>query len=221
METRAVREWQRLANEILDASWEFMNCCSVNFDRGFIGELLTLSQLIRTYDRVLSDEGNGISYLGSSKKNIDIQLLLEGRDIRINCKGTTIHEGQRPKWVRQHARKFCSISLSSDGVYEIRPKEDYDPNFFYVYVDVKAWLNTHRPDFFVLSDEEVKRNFGADYARNWNGRPARRNDSDDMWVGCSSDPNAYSYDLSDYSDNTLSRFAGCIKEPGAGICQRT
>jgi hypothetical protein len=110
MDSRITKEWGTLADTILDASREFMNSCNASFDRGFIGELLTLSQLIRTYKSALSNEGNRISYLGSSKRGTDIQLSLNGYDIKINCRGTTIHVDGKPRWVRQHARKFLYYS---------------------------------------------------------------------------------------------------------------
>jgi hypothetical protein len=217
MDMTIAKEWERSANKILDVSWEFMKSCNVSFDRGFVGELLTLSQLIRTYEDVLSIEGNRISYLGSSIKGHDIQLLLNDYDIKINCKGTTLHVDGKPRWVRQHARKFCTIVPNSHGICKITPREDYEPNFFYVYVDIKKWLDTHCPDFFVLSDEEAKKNFGADYATNYNGEPRRTNDSDDMWVGFSGDRNKYGYDLNQYNDNTLSRFEEYLRKPKAQV----
>lgn len=56
MDIRIIKEWERLANTILDASRGFMKSCNASFDRGFIGELLTLPQLIKAYENVLSDD---------------------------------------------------------------------------------------------------------------------------------------------------------------------
>jgi hypothetical protein len=108
---------------------------------------------------------------------------------------------------------FCTIVPNSRDNRRISPRRDYESSFFYVYVDIKRWLDKHGPDFFILSDEEAKGNFGADYARNWNGQPRRTNDSDDMWVGFSGDRIKYGYDLNQYRDNTLSRFKEYLRKP--------
>lgn len=165
MDNEKLKKWKTLANTILEASRDFMNSGNEKFARGIIGELLTFSRLISTYENdLLSSNNNEIVYLGSSRKGLDINLLLNGNKIEINSKGTTEYDKNgKPKWVRQHARNFCTFSDNQDGTNTISPITNYKDDFFYIYVDIKKWLQTAGADFFVLSDEEAKKIFGKKY----------------------------------------------------------
>lgn len=197
LDRKKLDDWEKLTNAVLKSSRDFMRSCNEKFGRGFIGELLTFSQLISRYKSEFSIANNELIYYGSSKKGVDIRMVLNGNNIEINSKGTTVHDKMGPKWVRQHARSFCIIQDIGD-ISKIIPRTDYLPNFFYIYVDIKKWIDGGSPDFFILSDEDAKKTFGEVYKSNYDGKPKRKTDSDDMWV-------LYS-DIKGFKDNDLSLF---------------
>ena len=60
-------------------------------------------------------------------------------------------------------------------------KTNFDPNLFYVFVDVGTWLKNNNADYFVLSDKRAKSIFGRKYRNGANGK-IRKTGSTDFWV---------------------------------------
>lgn len=197
MDTQKLNDWKEKADKLLESSRDFMiSTDNKTFARGIIGELLTFSQLISKYERELIFNENKIKYYGSSKKGYDFKLSLNGCDIEIDSKATTNYVKQKPRWVRQHARKFCEFLDNQDGTKNIIPRKD---NFFYIYVDVKKWLDDSKADFYILSNYETIEEFGSYYKQfaetyelDHNGEKRK---SDDMWVEYDS--------IKKYKDNDL------------------
>ena len=195
MDKRKLKDWESDVSNILIASQKFMKSCNKMFGRGYIGELLVFQQLIKSFERELILDQNKIIYHGSSKKDFDFELYLNGNIIQVNAKGTlVVDKDSNPKWVRQHALKFCN-SVPKSGKTLITVNTEYRSNFFYIYVDVNAWLEKGKASFFVLSDKEAKNKFGRKYKKCYNNKKRRKNDSDDMWIEYS--------DISEYVDNNL------------------
>lgn len=203
MDKKLVAEWKYEISKILYASRKFMQSCNKNFGRGFIGELLVLNQLIKTFEKELCQEGNEIKYSGSSRKKFDFELILGSKVIEINSKGTLVldKKTKKPLWVRQHAGNFCRIGEKS-GATTISLIKEYRKNYFYIYVDVNAWLIKGKTDFYVLSDKEAKMIFGKIYKRDHHGEKPHR-ESDDMWIKYE--------DVFKRKDKNLSQFKKTVK----------
>lgn len=172
--------WRRLSDKLLADCRKFMLSCNEQFGRGFIGELLVFRQLLVSFEKKLLGN-NSIEYFGSSKKDYDIKLLVNNNSIEINAKGTTQSDKNgNPRWVRQHASAFADIKQGKRII--VKPKKAFRHNFFYIYVDINAWIKKGKARFFVVSDKEANKVFGSKFARHFNGKKARKNNSDDMWV---------------------------------------
>lgn len=203
MDKKLLTAWEAEIDKILTASHKFMQSCNKNFGRGFIGELLVLNQLIKTFRNELYKEGNEIKYSGSSKKDFDFELILGSKVFEINAKGTLVldKKNNKPLWVRQHAGNFCRIGKKS-GVSEISLFKEFRKNYFYIYVDVNAWLKKGKAEFYVLSDKEAKMTFGKIYKRDHHGEKPHRQ-SDDMWIKYE--------DIFKRKDNNLFQFKKTVK----------
>jgi hypothetical protein len=69
MNKKTLQSWKKLVGEMLNTSWKFRKLCGRPFDRGFIGELLVLKQLLDTYEsKLCAVLGNNIDYAGSANK---------------------------------------------------------------------------------------------------------------------------------------------------------
>jgi len=69
MNKKTYKNWKSLTDKMLDDSWKFRNLCGRPFDRGFIGELLVIKQLLETYETdICSLPENNLIYAGSSNK---------------------------------------------------------------------------------------------------------------------------------------------------------
>lgn len=202
MKSKKFKNWESLTNKMLDNSWKFRNLCEKSFDRGFIGELLVLKQLLDTYKSELcSVIDSSIAYTGGSKGGWDIVLKLNNKTIKINAKATTeISKSEnKPKWVRQHAKTFCNIEVNRKDLRQcVSLRTDYDPNLFYVFVDVGTWLKTHKAHFFTLSDRKAKQIFGKKYSQGAKVYIRKNIKSDDFWVEYK--------DIKDFRDQHLRKF---------------
>ncbi len=130
-----------LTDKMLNDCWRFRNLCNKPFDRGFIGELLVLKQLLATYGNDLSSLlENDIIYAGNSNKNWDIGLKFNGKVLFFHAKATTVAQDNKPVWVRQNARTFCDIKINGKNLKQsVSLKNDFDVNLYYVFVDVATW----------------------------------------------------------------------------------
>jgi len=203
MDKKLLSRWEAEIDKILSASHVFMQSCNKNFGRGFIGELLVLNRLINTFRNELCKDGNGIKYSGSSKKDFDFELILGSRIIEINAKGTLVltKKNNKPIWVRQHAGTFCKIGKRF-GATEISLIKEYREKYFYIYVDVNAWLTKGKADFYVLSEKEAKMTFGKMYKKDHHKEKPHRI-SDDMWIKYE--------DIFERKDNNLVQFKKTVK----------
>lgn len=187
MKNQEFKKWENLAKKILDDCWKFRRLCDKPFDRGFIGELLVLKQLLNTYKTELcSTLENKIIYAGSANKKWDFELKLNRKTIQIDSKATTIWDQyDKPKWVRQKGANFCNVKfkkVDSRGFkQDVSLESNYDKNFFYVFVDAKAWMNNRKAQFFTLSDKEAKSTLGGKYKKHHN-KEIRRSETTDLWV---------------------------------------
>ncbi len=177
------KEWKTLTDKMLDDSRKFRNLCGKPFDRGFIGELLVIKQLLNTYkSNLCSLPENDLIYAGSSNKGWDVELRLNGKSVFLNAKATTEMHNNKPKWVRQGAKVFCDIEINKKSLVQcVSLKNDFIPNMFYVFVDVGTWLKNNNTSYFTLSDKEAKSRFGRKYCNLYNGR-IRKTSSTDFWV---------------------------------------
>ncbi|MBI4084960.1 MAG: hypothetical protein HY432_00415, partial [Candidatus Liptonbacteria bacterium] len=90
MDKKTYKNWEGLTDKMLKDGWRFRNLCGKPFDRGFMGELLVLKELLRKYGvRLCSSPGNNIIYAGSANKEWDIKLILNTKSILLNAKATT------------------------------------------------------------------------------------------------------------------------------------
>lgn len=182
MDKKTYKNWSNLTDKMLNDSWEFRNLCGKPFDRGFIGELLVLKQLFKRYGaKLCSSPKNDIIYAGSANKEWDIKLILNSKSILLNAKATTVVDSKRrPRWVRQDAKCFCDIKINKKK-QRVSLKIKSNPNLFYAFVDVEAWLKNHNANYFILSDRKAKSKFGVKYRNLYNGE-IRKTDSTDFWV---------------------------------------
>jgi len=183
MDKKTYKKWKNLTDKTLNNSREFRNLCGRPFDRGFIGELLVIKQLLKTYKAGLcSFPENNFIYAGSANKKWDIELKLNGKIIQINAKATTQSDKNGPHWVRQKASTFCDIKINSKSLQQrVSLKTDYDPNLFYVFVDVGTWLKKRTTQFFTLSDKKAKLIFGQKYSKYFN-KQKRKSPTDDFGI---------------------------------------
>lgn len=188
MNKKTYKNWKSLTDKMLEDSWKFRNLCGRPFDRGFIGELLVIKQLLETYEAdICSLLENNLIYAGSSNKGWDIELMLNGKFIFLNAKATTELHDSKPRWVRQQAKVFCDIKINQKNLRQhISLKTDFDSNLFYVFVDVGTWLKNHKANYYILSDKEAKSKLGRKY-RNGRNRDEkkekiRKTGSTDFWV---------------------------------------
>ena len=183
MDKKTYKNWKSLTDKMLDDSWKFRNLCGRPFDRGFIGELLVIKQLLETYETdICSLPENNLIYAGSSNKEWDIELMLNGKSIFFNAKATTEIHNNKPRWVRQGAKTFCDVKINQKNFRQcVSLKTNFDPNLFYVFVDVGTWLKNNNADYFVLSDKRAKSIFGRKYRNGANGK-IRKTGSTDFWV---------------------------------------
>ena len=181
MDKKTYKNWEGLTDKMLNDSWKFRNLCGRPFDRGFIGELLVLKQLLKRYrDKLCSSLDNDIVYAGSANKEWDIKLALDAKTILLNAKATTVLDTKnKPRWVRQDAKSFCDIKIDKKGQW-VLPKKS-NPGLFYVFVDVGTWLKNKNADYFILSDKMAKLKFGKKYSNLYNGK-TRKTGSTDFWV---------------------------------------
>src|SRR3989344_8858326 len=104
MDKKTYKKWKNLTDKTLNNSREFRNLCGRPFDRGFIGELLVIKQLLRKYkSKLYSSPDNDFIYAGSANKEWDFKLVLKKKLILINAKATTVLSNSGPRWVRQDA----------------------------------------------------------------------------------------------------------------------
>ena len=183
MTNKEFKEWENSTEKLLTDCWKFRRLCGKPFDRGFIGELLVLKQLLDTHKADLCSKlDNKIIYAGSANKEWDIELKLQQKVIQINAKATTTSdETNNPRWVRQSAKTFCDIKIRKDTRQSVSLKTQHNPSLFYVFVDVGAWLNNHVAQFFTLSDKKAKSVLGNRYFKRYNGQK-RKSGSTDFWV---------------------------------------
>ena len=183
---------QDLITRLLKNLWEFRRTVQTPFDRGFIGELLVLRQLLRTY------KTGSIKYFGSANRGRDFELTLKGRTIQIEVKSTSEWDkNKNPKWVRQHARNFCDIKIDKRSAKQyVSPRKDHGSNLFWVFVDVKTWFEKKQTSFFVLLDKKVKARFGEKYQKLYH-KKIRKSQSDDCWIEYA--------DVKNFKDNRLTK----------------
>ena len=182
---------QDLITRLLKNLWEFRRTVQTPFDRGFIGELLVLRQLLRTY------KTGGIKYFGSANRGRDFELTLKGRTIQIEVKSTgEWDKNKNPKWVRGSAKNFCYIKIDKQKRQYVSPCKDYNPNLFWVFIDVKTWLERKQTYFFVLSDKKAKSIFYKKY-RGYYHKKIRGNKSTDFWIEY--------FDVKNFKDNRLTK----------------
>jgi hypothetical protein len=179
MKNSSLKRWEQSLDKLLNAVRAFGQVCDRPFDRGFIGELLALRQLFKTYGR----RSSSIEYYGSSAKEHDIKVRLGKKTIKLNIKSTRTWDNRnQPRWVRQSANTFCDITILKSGVQRVQLKKDYDPSLFYIFVDVKKWLESDIADFYVLSDQKAKIVFGKKYRRFYNGKTRKSKSTADFWI---------------------------------------
>ncbi len=184
MEKKTFKDWEESTREVLDATWKFRDLCKKPFDRGFIGELLVLERLLKTYKSKLCTHDNGFIYVGSANKGWDISLTINNETKYINTKATSMADGEGcPKWVRQDAKLFCEVKFDQKTEEQlVSPKKHLD-NFFYIFVDVGSWLKNPKAKtiFYTLSDREAGNIFRKKYFKGHN-KKVRKNKTTDFHV---------------------------------------
>ena len=129
MTNKEFKKWKNSTERLLDDCWKFRKLCDKPFDRGFIGELLVLKQLLDTYKADLCSKlDNKITYAGSANKEWDIELKLQRKTIQINAKATTTSDkNNNPRWVRQQAKTFCDIKIGGNAKQFVSLKTNHNP----------------------------------------------------------------------------------------------
>lgn len=172
MKKEELKKWEDSTRKTLKACRGFSKLCGKPFDRGFIGELLVLERLLKTYgSRLCASAENGFKYVGSANKGWDISLTLGKKTIYVNAKATTVMDKGDPKWVRQDASNFCDIKFHSKTKAQKvgKVKEGNPPNLFYIFVDVGKWVKIGTADFFTLPHRKAASTFRRIYFRFHNG----------------------------------------------------
>ena len=196
MEKKTYKKWKDLTNKLLVECRKFRQLCGKPFDRGFIGELLVVKQLLETHKDELCFGNNDLIYLGSANKGWDMELWVSGKSIRFDAKATTtLSSKKEPKWIRQSASVFCDVKINRERRQTVSLKTDFDPHMFYVYVDVGVWLKSGQADYYILSDKKAKSVFSKKYKNIYDGR-IRDSNSSDFWVEYS--------DVKKFKDNSFS-----------------
>lgn len=184
MKKEELKRWEGSTRKTLEACKEFSQLCGKPFDRGFIGELLVLERLLKTYGpRLCASIENGFKYVGSANKGWDISLTLGKRTIYVNAKAARVKDKNGdPRWVRQGAKSFCDIKNNKRTCIQKVGKEKIeDPNLFYAFVDVGTWLDSGTADFFTLSHRKAARIFRKKYFDLYHNKK-RKSQSTDFWV---------------------------------------
>src|SRR3989338_7471904 len=110
MNQNELNEKKRVINEVLGAGREFHKVFGKTYSSGVIGELLVTKTILEKYKKELvSNNECEIEFKGNCIQNFDIILNLKGNKFKINAKATTQSENGKPKWVRQHAKKYTNI----------------------------------------------------------------------------------------------------------------
>jgi len=189
MEPKIFKRWGISTRRTLDTIWKFRKLCGRPFDRGFIGELLVLEQLLKTYkSKLCASTNNGFVYEGSSNKKWDISLTLDEKTVYINAKATSTKDKKgkngKPRWVRQQARLFCDVEIDKrTSIQKVGKKRKEDINLFYVFVDVGSWVENGdaKVKFFTLSHKKAASIFRKKYFKGQNNKE-RKSKSTDFWV---------------------------------------
>ncbi len=167
------------------------------FLRNFLGEILTIRQIFRTYEHELRSDPSRFEYKGSTNKRWDIALHLS-KQVYIDCKCKTGKE-----WVRFQARDFGTPLYEHNGVIlrEIQPLEaKRGEPLFYVLVDAAPFFESGDTNFYVLSESKANRFFSKFYNDGkWKGKK-RPNDIPDHH---STDFSVRTQDLIEYRDDEL------------------
>jgi len=180
MNQKKLDDMKKVIKDVLEAGKRFHKIFGKTYSSSVIGELLVTQRILENYGKDLcSKDDCNIEFKGNSIQNFDISLILKGGKFRINAKATTESQNGKPKWVRQHAKTYTNI-VNKNRKTICYPRTDYDETLFYVFVDVKKWLKKSKTDFYILSDSDAKKTFGKKYSKEHNGKPIRKNKSDDM-----------------------------------------
>lgn len=185
MKKEELKKWEDSTRKTLEACRGFSQLCGKPFDRGFIGELLVLERLLKTYEfRLCMSAENKFEYVGSANKGWDISLTLGKKTLYINAKATREKNQSGPKWIRQHARDFCSVECDPRTlIQKVGKKKEVTADLFYVFVDVGTWIDQEITNLFTLSHKEAALVFGQKYFQAWDGKKRENNpNTDDFWV---------------------------------------
>ncbi len=197
MEQKKIYELQKVIDKVLKATKRFHEVFGKVYNSGFIGELLVMQRILKIYEKALL-KGAELEFKGNHYKGYDIAFTLNSRTFKINAKATTKHlKNDKPEWVRQHAKTYMKL-VDKNGIILCYSRTDYDKNLFYVFVDVKKWLDKSKPDFYILSDLDAKKTFSRIYSKSHKGKPLRKNKSDDFCIEYKN--------IKKYKDNNFRRF---------------
>lgn len=191
-----VESWTRSTEEFLAATRNFMRASNnTTFLRGIRGEILTLRQILQTHGIALSRRSARLDYLGSSRRDCDILVSVDNREIRIDCK----EKSEGDHWVRLHGRDYADVQVDeSTREQRVAMRTDSRDDFYYVFVDSVGFAERGEAELYLLSDREAKGTIGSVYKRRLDGKRRTRNESsDDFWV--------YPDDLRRFFDNRLER----------------
>ena len=158
MDPRKLKEMKKVVDAVLKAGKRFYKTFEGRtYSTGVIGELLVTQGILETYGKDLcSKNDNDIQFKGSCIQNFDIIFNLKGSKFKINAKATTTYNKENaPEWVRQHAKTYMNIEFKKNGTQSCSEKTDCDETLFYVFVDVKKWLDKSKTDFYILSNKEA------------------------------------------------------------------
>ncbi|MFZ3091211.1 MAG: hypothetical protein WA240_11390 [Nitrospirota bacterium] len=204
MKIKEIKKMKTVIDEVLKAGQHFYDIFGKTYSSGVIGELLVTKRILEKYERELTSDNNcNIEFKGNCIQKFDIFLNLKELKFKINAKATTTQENGKPKWVRQHAKNYATIKNKNKKTL-CSPRTDYDESLFYVFVDVKRWLDQSKAEFYILSDSDAKKTFGKKYSKKYNGKTIRTNESDDMWTEYK--------DIKKFKDNNLKRFKKELEE---------
>ena len=204
MEKTEIKKMKEAINDVLKAGKKFNDVFKKTYSSGVIGELLVTQRLLDTYGKDFCSKDNcNIKFEGNCIQNFDIILVLDGIEFKINAKATRVQEKGYPKWVRQSAKKFVEYKQNKNLYYDITQKKKYDDNLFYIYVNVKKWLDSEKTDFYVLSDEDVTKSGNIKgFIKCHSGK--KKKIYTDMWV-------EYKH-IRQFKDNKLERFSKEVKQ---------
>ena len=178
MNKKTYKKWKNLTDKMLVDTHNFRNLCDTSFDRGFVGELLVIKQLLETYEKELcSSPENNLIYIRGVKKNWDIEMKLNGKSVLLNAKSTTVFEKHKPepKWIRQNIKTYCNVTNDKKSRQHVSKKTTHVRNLFYVFVDVRTWLINHKTNYYVLSDKRAQSKFEKIYFKHHNRKKRIKN----------------------------------------------